>query len=327
MKKRALSLLMSLVMLVSMLPTTAWAADTTETTNEVSISSEDLEEVGSYGEDNYPAYCYKNDVAEEIKWVTFVALDENATITTTQEVLYPDAWVTGSQAPLKQEYSMNAGDESWKFNERFSAEDFDNCYAYCIVDSSGNICYVIVRMAGVDFTATIGNGEPLTYTTVENGYSYTDYYGKTTVVDLYTVQIPVGTTQVDLSYDNAHLTYNYHGEGKTPISVTDSDYLCGWVKDSTVGSTTASVPVDYAPDGGKSDGLIDYIQVQKPYNANWSGGDLLYAITFEYVAPFTVTSDGSPLNVTGVDEIGYNYSYGWPAVTADGPLYLSLIHI
>ena len=32
MKKRALSLLMSLVMLVSMLPTTAWAADTTETT-------------------------------------------------------------------------------------------------------------------------------------------------------------------------------------------------------------------------------------------------------------------------------------------------------
>ena len=32
MKKRALSLLMSLVMLVSMLPTTAWAADTTEPT-------------------------------------------------------------------------------------------------------------------------------------------------------------------------------------------------------------------------------------------------------------------------------------------------------
>ena len=173
MKKRALSLLMSLVMLVSMLPTTAWAADTTETTNEVSISSEDLEEVGSYGED--PAYCYKNDVAEEITQVTFVALDESAMITTTQDSLYPDAFVTGSQAPLTQEYSMNTGDESWKFNEGFSAEDFDNCYAYYIVDSSGNIYYVIVRMAGDDFTATIGNGEPLTYTTVENGYSYTAY--------------------------------------------------------------------------------------------------------------------------------------------------------
>lgn len=37
MKKRALSLLMSLVMLVSMLPTTAWAADTTETTTPTTV--------------------------------------------------------------------------------------------------------------------------------------------------------------------------------------------------------------------------------------------------------------------------------------------------
>ena len=38
MKKRALSLLMSLVMLVSMLPTTAWAADTTETTTPATVN-------------------------------------------------------------------------------------------------------------------------------------------------------------------------------------------------------------------------------------------------------------------------------------------------
>lgn len=38
MKKRALSLLMSLVMLVSMLPTTAWAADTTETTTPTTVN-------------------------------------------------------------------------------------------------------------------------------------------------------------------------------------------------------------------------------------------------------------------------------------------------
>lgn len=37
MKKRALSLLMSLVMLVSMLPTTAWAADTTKTTTPTTV--------------------------------------------------------------------------------------------------------------------------------------------------------------------------------------------------------------------------------------------------------------------------------------------------
>lgn len=320
MKKRALSLLMSLVMLVSMLPTTAWAADTTETTNEVSISSEDLEEVGSYGEDNYPAYCYKNDVAEEITQVTFVALDESATITTTQDSLYPDAFVTGSQAPLTQEYSMNAGDESWKFNEGFSAEDFDNCYAYCIVDSSGNIYYVIVRMAGDDFTATIGNGEPLTYTTVENGYSYTAYGSDTpTIVDLYKVQIPVGTTAVDLSYKTNHLTYNYRATGRATETnpAVASDYLYGWVENYTVGSTTVSVPVDYAPNGGESDGLIDYIQVQNPYGGS-TYGELLYAITFEYAAPFTATSDGSPLNVTALDAEGYDYSYG---TAGNGPLY------
>ena len=38
MKKRALSLLMSLVMLVSMLPTTAWAADETETTTPTKVN-------------------------------------------------------------------------------------------------------------------------------------------------------------------------------------------------------------------------------------------------------------------------------------------------
>ena len=321
MKKRALSLLMSLVMLVSMLPTSAWAADETETTNEVSISAEDLEEVGSYGEDTYPAYCYKNDVAEEIAQVTFVALDESATITTTQESLYPDAVVTGNQAPLTQEYSMNAGDESWKFNEEFSAKDFDNCYAYCIVDSSNNIYYVIVRMAGVDFTATIGNGEPLTYTLVKGGYSYTAYGSDTpTIVDLYKVQIPVGTTAVDLSYKTNHLTYNYRATGRATETnpAVASDYLYGWVENYTVGSTTVSVPVDYAPDGGESDGLIDYIQVQNPYGGS-TYGELLYAITFEYVdMPFTATCDGSPLNVTTLDEEGYDYSYG---AAGNGPLY------
>ena len=38
MKKRALSLLMSLVMLISMLPTTAWAVDTTETTTPTTVN-------------------------------------------------------------------------------------------------------------------------------------------------------------------------------------------------------------------------------------------------------------------------------------------------
>ena len=331
MKKRALSLLMSLVMLVSMLPTTAWAADTTETTNEVEIAIKDCEKIGTCSDD--PVYLYTSEIPKGKTTVSFVDFQEDEDVIVATTVTGSFEMVEDYKAPITKAYAMDATHSNWKFDEGFQADDFVNCNAYGIIDGDADLRYVVVQLSEdfydvpaepfeADFTATVNGGEALPYTVEKDAYSYTNDYSKvTTTVDLYTVQIPVGTTQVDLSYDNAHLTYNYHGEGKTPISVTDSDYLCGWVKDSTVGSTTASVPVDYAPDGGESDGLIDYIQVQKPYNANWSGGDLLYAITFEYVAPFTVTSDGSPLNVTGVDETGYKYSYGWPAVTADGPLY------
>lgn len=331
MKKRALSLLMSLVMLVSMLPTTAWAADTTETTNEVEIAIKDCEKIGTCSDD--PVYLYTSEIPKGKTTVSFVDFQEDEDVIVATTVTGSSVMVHDYKAPITNAYAMDATHSNWKFDEGFQADDFVNCNAYGIIDGDADLRYVVVQLSEdfydvpaepfeADFTATVNGGEALPYTVEKDAYSYTNDYSKvTTTVDLYTVQIPVGTTQVDLSYDNAHLTYNYHGEGKTPISVTDSDYLCGWVKDSTVGSTTVSVPVDYALAGGESDGLIDYIQVQKPYNADWSGGDLLYAITFEYVAPFTVTSDGSPLNVTGVDETGYKYSYGWPAVTADGPLY------
>lgn len=208
MKKRALSLLMSLVMLVSMLPTTAWAADETE-----------------------------NTTPEE----------------TTESV---------------------------------------------------------------DFVATLeGSETPLTYTTVKGGYSYTVYGSDTpTIVDLYKVQIPVGTTMVNLGYKTGHLTYNYRATGTNPAVA--GDYLCGSIsKDKYyTGEESKSVPVDYAPAGGESDGLIDYIQVQTPFDENFNS-DVLYAITFEYAAPFTATSDGSPLNITALKTNGYGY-YG-----GNGPLY------
>lgn len=210
MKKRALSLLMSLVMLVSMLPTTAWAADETETTT--------------------PEETTKS----------------------------------------------------------------------------------------VDFTATVGDDEtPLRYTVTKDGYK--NYFSEPTV-DLYTVQIPVGTTQVDLTYQNEYLTYSYSGCINNDGVVIGAEYLGGWgvSNDGKTGSMTVTMPVDCVPkdpngNDKEADGLIDYIQVQKPYNADWSGGELQYAITFKYVdMPFTATYDGSPLNVTALNADGY---------AGNGPLY------
>ncbi len=325
MKKRALSLLMSLVMLVSMLPTTAWAADTTETTNKVEIAIKDCKEIGTYKSDvdaDGSAYLFDGEIDEGATAVSFVDF-QNAGWVSVANTLGDDPKETYT-ADITQDYVMDTTSESWHFNDAYSEYDFSDCNAYWIMDENGVNYYVVVQLPkGTDFTATIGNGEPLTYTLVKGGYSYTAYGSDTpTIVDLYKVQIPVGTTTVDLAYKTGHLTYNYRGVGETPVSVTDNDWLYGWYEGDSVtsGDTTATVPVDYAPDGGESDGLIDYIQVQNPYGGS-TYGELLYAITFEYAAPFTATSDGSPLNITELNETGYNYSYGWPVVTADGPLY------
>jgi len=324
---------MSLVMLVSMLPTTAWAADETktttpeETTGVVEISIKDCKEIGTYKSDigaDGSAYLFDGEIDEGATAVSFVDF-QNAGWVSVANTLGDDPKETYT-ADITQDYAMDPTSESWHFNDVYREYDFSDCNAYWIIDENGTNYYVVVQLPkGTDFTATIGNGEPLTYTTVEDGYSYTDYYGKTTVVDLYKVKIPVGTTTVDLSYKTNHLTYNYRAVGNDPAVANDnsnSDYLCGAVSGDKLytGEKSKSVPVDYAPADGESDGLIDYIQVQTPFDKN-NHSDLLYAITFEYAAPFTATSDGSPLNITELNETGYNYSYGWPVVTADGPLY------
>lgn len=331
MKKRALSLLMSLVMLVSMLPTTAWAAEEDVTNNEVEISLSECKEIGTYNDEK--AYLFDGNIPKDTTTISFVDFEEKMSdeYSMIASMIGNSMVLSTYKAPITQGYAMNADDEDWAFNETYTSYDFSTCNAYWISDDKDETHYIVVQLpedfydveVEADFTATVNGGEALPYTVEKDAYSYTNDYSKvTTTVDLYTVQIPVGTTTVDLAYKTGHLTYNYRGVGETPVSVTDNDWLYGWYEGDSVtsGDTTATVPVDYAPDGGESDGLIDYIQVQNPYGGS-TYGELLYAITFEYAAPFTATSDGSPLNVTGVDEAGYKYSYGWPAVTADGPLY------
>ncbi|MGN1361458.1 MAG: hypothetical protein ACI4VV_04200, partial [Eggerthellaceae bacterium] len=75
------------------------------------------------------------------------------------------------------------------------------------------------------------------------------------------------------------LFYNYQ----------NGEYLDGWVKDSTVGSTTVTVPVD-----SNNDGTLDHVQVQDPYveeNGVYSGGTLRYALTFQEVSQVEPAAD------------------------------------
>lgn len=120
------------------------------------------------------------------------------------------------------------------------------------------------------------NGEAMTEVSCEpNAYSYYDYMsGKTVQVAVYTVTVPAGTETVDFEFSDNILAYNY---------TKDGNYLCGYYDGDTLytGSLTASVPVDYGTESAPADGEPDYIQIQTPYDKDWNS-TLLYAVTFAY---------------------------------------------
>ena len=121
----------------------------------------------------------------------------------------------------------------------------------------------------------------------EAAYTYTNWNGVPSVVDLYTITVPGGTQNIKLSFDSERLCYNYAFTGEGAPSVTDAEYLSGAVADENTqdGRVSFTVPVDSALvnyDGTTSpaDGVIDYVQIQTAYDADWNT-TVLYAITFK----------------------------------------------
>lgn len=194
----------------------------------------------------------------------------------------------------------------------------------CAVDSDQNGVYDVLQIQmpyTVDDAGNWGGGEliyAVTFQEVKNttdktysiyaggkelsnpkvtkgGYIYKDYYAGDVPVDLYTYELSQGTESVDLKFPYKRLVYNYDPDGAT--------YLAGWVDDPTLGTKAITCKVDY-----DKNGTPDVIQVQNTYNTdadgNWSGGGILYAITFKYAEPceapanvkVAVTSKGLKLN-------------------------------
>jgi hypothetical protein len=117
------------------------------------------------------------------------------------------------------------------------------------------------------------DGEPMTQVAADVGgyptFGYDENWNPVPgePVTLYTVALPEGTTSVDLTFPSSVLAYNYKSDGMTYIA---GDF------DTTVGVTELTVDVD-----ADADGEPDCIQVQNLYNADWTGGEVLYAITFD----------------------------------------------
>ena len=141
--------------------------------------------------------------------------------------------------------------------------------------------------AGLPFSAASMEGDALeTVEKTEAAYTYTDWNGKASIVDLYTITVPEGTDFIKLSFDSEKLCYNYAFTGEGAPSVTDANYLSGAVADENTqdGKVTFTVPVDsklvnYDGTTAPADGVIDYVQIQTAYDADWNTA-VLYAVTF-----------------------------------------------
>ena len=148
--------------------------------------------------------------------------------------------------------------------------------------------------ADAPFTASVGGAQvDAANIALEAGaYEYTPYGGEAGKYDLYTVTVPEGTSEAVLDFgDTKHLVYAYDANG----NYVD---VCGSFE-ATVGESQAPVALGSDP---------VYAYVQNPYNADWTGGDLLYVVTFKYEnsepeveAPFTVTVDGAAIADSAIE--------------------------
>ncbi len=345
MKKKILSLLLALALVMSLLPVAALASNVPEGSGVPDFSA-------------------------------FVGADELSVVLTEPEGYTPymydfatDTNVPGDPVPL---YTLEIPEDAETVDLEFSAnvlaynyspdgtkfiggyyEDYQTGAATAAVaidaDEDGNIDCIQVQTpyAGFDtevlyaitfryplpFIAASTDEWPIIFdhvTVKKDGYN--SPYGDPAVT-LYTVGVPAGTEAVKLSFNGIKvLAYNYSAD----------DYISGAERypgnDYLVGADTATVSVDAGDYLGNKDGVIDFIQVQTPYyeveGSLYPVSDLLYAITFDDGSSGGGEGGDEPVVVTEAEllngiasvyaEKGPGSNSNSPWVTADMMTYANL---
>ena len=303
MKKKVLSLLLVLVLVMSLLPVAALAD------NELELTSENCVQIGEddMGE---PVYLFTGEVPAGTQKVVFPELED----VMTDDLSFIGAWkssdacVTGQNwAPFNDGYAFvyeNVKDDI-ELYEDYQDYDFSGCYAYWIMDDDYDTFYYIVPLGeeGLTFTASVG-ATALTVVTEKAGgytpYTYDPVTWEPVLADpvlLYILAVPDGTKSVDLEFSENVLAYNYTADGAT--------YIAGEF-DYTVGAAEVTVDID-----GNNDGEPDCIQVQMP-----GSGDVCFAITFAPAPTFTAFVGTTEMKGVSVTEDGYT-PYSYPPPTYD----------
>ncbi|MCR5183003.1 MAG: cell wall-binding repeat-containing protein [Clostridia bacterium] len=306
-QSKAFSLLLIIALLLCMAPQTAFTAYADESI-QFEVSADDCEVIGEYmGADLYYAVAPTGttevvfkDVEGNMEGGMIVGLQAGSVSETNVAPIAGDFRATWE--------SMNTND-TITFEEGAEDLDYSNAYFYFVMDGDYDMASYVIQVSTppvviTDFESNVG----IKTGPVEDGYTYTAYvydpenpaadpYGYVTQeakADLYTLTVPCGTQEVTLDFGEAKtISYNYDENGV---------YLDGYYPDATIGESTTTKKVD-----SNSDGVPDYIWVQNPYNADYSGGELLYVIKLAYNYNFTVSVDGTEMTEMSFKPDNYSY--------------------
>ena len=187
-------------------------------------------------------------------------------------------------------------------------KDKDPLFGVYITDDEDNTYFIIfTKQSDETEKPAFVSDKGIISSFEEDGYHYEDSYGwMNFTVDVYTLEVPFGTTEISLTFPDDRLAYGYSDEGEYVCSCSPEEDGA-YAQNGQVGDKTAIVRAD-------EDGLFpSYIHVQTPYDDNWSS-DTLFAIKIVLTHEFTVLVEGEEVSDYSCDKAGYtgygNYSVG-----------------
>ena len=311
MKRASLKgILLLVLMLFMLMPLYAFAEDEPYS---IKVADEGVTEIGTYG--NSAAYYVT--VPEGTTSVSFDdILDDDVEEYASIMSLLGDELEDTKVAPVSDDWhiSESTAKQNITLDQGVEEPDYSNVYYYRVYPIDDEYCVFIVSMPSqqelpdITFEAT-ANGDPLTVKSIEeDGYTYHDQYFGDQTVDLYTLEIPFGVSQVDLSFSGNVLAYSYGQDGAT--------YIAGYYDDYAVGANSATVPVNANVNPVESyagtipaDNEFDVIQVQRPYVG--ADSELLYGITFEYAKPDPIKVQASLADIFNGTQPALPEGYEW----------------
>lgn len=300
MKKRIISIIMSLAMVIAFMPAMAFADDGGTA---VPISFSDCKTIGTgtVFEEEGPIYYTTVESGTTTIELTDLAgkMGEWGEISSVHSD--PGSVKKTNVVDITQGFSITfdafkEAQGSGLDQDAIADLDFSNIYAMFIMDDDDNYYWLVVQVN--EPPKTYGykislNGEQLTEIEKSEGvYSYIDFNNVTQTADLFTVTVPKGTESVDFEIENPVLAYNYDAQG---------NYLDGWTADYMTGNASFTAKID-----SNNDGVIDFVQVQTPYDSAYNS-TLLYAFTFKYKEDDVSPLPAPPTDSTPKVEKGKTY--------------------